>query len=100
MEKFWSCQTFAEAQEFLLPRLHARSFAQDLQAQTTLVAGLAVDRWPVHMKYVHKEKLRRQGFPMESLVGETPIAKFPARVSIASCHRRRTSTGFEEPDAD
>ena len=36
------------------------------------------------MKYVHKEKLRRQGFPMESLVGETPIAKFPARVSIAA----------------
>ena len=84
MEKFWSCQTFAEAQEFLLPRLHARSFAQDLQAQTTLVAGLAVDRWPVHMKYVHKEKLRRQGFPMESLVGRNSHRE----ISSASVDRR------------
>ena len=55
-EKFWACQTFAETQEFLLMRLHARAFTQDIEPSATLVTGLSVDQWPVHMRQPHRER--------------------------------------------
>ena len=83
-EKFWACQTFAEAQEFLLARLHAREFTRDIRPHTTLVTGLVVDRWPVHMRAPHKDKMRRLGFPAELPIGEEPIVEFPARIALAT----------------
>ena len=83
-EKFWGCQTFAEAQEFFLMRLHARAFAQDLEPPATLVTGLSVDQWPVHMRLPHKEKMQRLGFPADLLRGEEPIVEFPARIALAT----------------
>ena len=83
-EKFWACQTFAEAQEFLLARLHAHEFTRDIRPHTTLVTGLVVDRWPVHMRAPHKDKMRRLGFPAELLIGEEPIVEFPARIALAT----------------
>ena len=83
-EKFWGCQTFAEAQEFFLMRLHARAFAQDLEPRATLVTGLSVDQWPVHMRLPHKEKMQRLGFPADLLRGEERIVEFPARIALAT----------------
>ena len=83
-ENFWACQTFAEAQEFFLMRLHARAFTQDLETQATLVTGLSVDQWPVHMRLPHKEKMRRLEFPADLLKGEEPIVEFPARIALAT----------------
>ena len=99
--KLRACQTFAEAQEFFLTRLHARAFTQDLEPQATLVTtGLSVDQWPVHMRLPHKEKMRRLEFPADLLKGEEPIVEFPARIALATAAKYCAHTGSEGASAD
>ena len=95
--KFWECQTFAEAQEFLLMRLHARAFTQDIEPPATLVTWLSVDQWPVHMRLPHKGKMQRLGFPANLLRAEEPIVEFPARIALATAARTARVQDLKAP---
>ena len=77
-----SCETFSEALEFLMPRLSADRFVEDIKEHS--VVGLATDYWQVHSGYSYRKGVLQAGYPPELLPGYYHnIVKMPARLAFA-----------------
>ena len=70
--------------EFLQVRLNAQRFTEDLTPSATLMVGLAVDSWPLHLKPAHVGKLQTLRYPIvRPEGGSAGTTTAPARVVLS-----------------